>query len=315
MSKLMSSSIFLRRQQGLTLVELMIAITLGLILTAGMLQIFSGSRQTYRVEESLARLQENARFALEQMSNDIRMTSHWGCQSNPNNIINLLNTGGAGYIAYTVNPLTGLDGTAGASDSITLNGADGSLSMTLQPNLGTGYNPALNAALAVSTPHTFAVNTIALVSDCETGNIFQITGVSGGTISHAAGGSPPGNTVAAFTKAFRGDASLLPMRQILYWVAAGANGQRALWRSINGVNQELVSDVTDMQIIYGEDTNSDSSVDRYVPAGTAALNFNNVFGVRITLTMQTGEANTSTTAGARVTRVFSTTVSIRNRVL
>jgi len=69
-----------------------------------------------------------------------------------------------------------------------------------------------------------------------------------------------------------------------------------------------------MQILYGEDTNGDRSVDRYVPANTAGLNFSNVYGIRVTLIMQTGDVNTALAAG-RINRTFSTTVSIRNRVL
>src|SRR3569832_2431414 len=86
------------RQQGLTLVELMVAITIGLILSAGFFLFFVCCFLSFRVEESLSRLQESARLALEFISNDIRMTSYWGCQPDRTAIVSLLNTGGAGYI-------------------------------------------------------------------------------------------------------------------------------------------------------------------------------------------------------------------------
>lgn len=306
-----------RRQRGLTLVELMIAITLGLILTAGMIQIFVSSKQTYRVEEAHSRLQESARLALEMVASDVRMASYWGCQPDPANVVNLLNTGGTGYVDFTGVPLTGIEGTSGAPDTLTLRGADGATGLTLQPNLGTGFNSSLTAALVVAAPNTLAAGDIVLVSNCEVGNIFQISALGGGgsTVTLTAGGSNPGNAVGAFTAAFRGDATLYPMRNVVYSIATGANGVNALWRSVNGTNQELVSDVTDMQILYGEDTNGDRSVERYVPANAAGLNFDNVFSVRIQLTIRTGEDNTSVTAGNALSRVFSTTVSIRNRVL
>jgi len=51
------------RQQGLTLVELMIAMVIGLILIAGVIQIFLSSQQAYRTQESMSRIQESGRFA------------------------------------------------------------------------------------------------------------------------------------------------------------------------------------------------------------------------------------------------------------
>ena len=51
------------RQSGLSLVELMIAITLSLLLIAGVLQIFLSSKQTYSTNNALSRVQESGRFA------------------------------------------------------------------------------------------------------------------------------------------------------------------------------------------------------------------------------------------------------------
>src|SRR3990172_12930451 len=72
---------FHKSQQGLSLVELMVAISVGLILLAGVLQIFISSKQTYRVNDALARLQENGRYAMYLLSKDIRMAGFTGCGS------------------------------------------------------------------------------------------------------------------------------------------------------------------------------------------------------------------------------------------
>ncbi|WP_239796127.1 PilW family protein [Candidatus Nitrotoga arctica] len=61
-----------RHQEGFSLVELMIAITLGLIVLLAVGSIFIGSRQTYRVQEDNARLQEAGRYALEVIGRSIR---------------------------------------------------------------------------------------------------------------------------------------------------------------------------------------------------------------------------------------------------
>ncbi|MGI0117280.1 PilW family protein [Zooshikella sp. RANM57] len=66
----------LKKQSGLSLIELMIALVLGLLLLAGVLQVFLGSSQTYRLTGDLARAQENGRFALDMLTRDIRMAGY-----------------------------------------------------------------------------------------------------------------------------------------------------------------------------------------------------------------------------------------------
>jgi len=61
-----------RHQTGFSLVELMIAITLGLIVLLAVGSIYIGSLQTYRVQEDNARIQEAGRYALEVIGRSIR---------------------------------------------------------------------------------------------------------------------------------------------------------------------------------------------------------------------------------------------------
>jgi type IV pilus assembly protein PilW len=65
-------------QSGFTLVELMIAMVLGLIVAGGVVQIFVQGRQSYRVDQQVAGMQDEARFALDEMSRDLRMASFLG---------------------------------------------------------------------------------------------------------------------------------------------------------------------------------------------------------------------------------------------
>ena len=51
-------------QRGFGLIELMIAITLGLILSTAIIQVFLASRTSYQLQESLSMIQENARFGM-----------------------------------------------------------------------------------------------------------------------------------------------------------------------------------------------------------------------------------------------------------
>jgi type IV pilus assembly protein PilW len=69
----------MNKQSGISLIEIMIALLIGLFLLGGILQMFSASQQTSRMQSNLARLQENGRFALDFLARDIRMAGYWGC--------------------------------------------------------------------------------------------------------------------------------------------------------------------------------------------------------------------------------------------
>lgn len=68
--------------RGFSLVELMVALTISAIILIALVTIFMGNRSTYQLDEGLARLQENARFALEYLTRDIRMAGYAGCHTN-----------------------------------------------------------------------------------------------------------------------------------------------------------------------------------------------------------------------------------------
>jgi type IV pilus assembly protein PilW len=67
-----------RHQRGVGLVELMVAMAIGAVLILGAMQMYVDSRNAYTVNETEARLQENARYALSVMEPDIRMANYWG---------------------------------------------------------------------------------------------------------------------------------------------------------------------------------------------------------------------------------------------
>jgi type IV pilus assembly protein PilW len=66
-------------QRGLSLVELMIGMTLGLLVILAVTYVFAGSRTSYRQQESLSAVQETGRIALEVLTRDIRMAGYPGC--------------------------------------------------------------------------------------------------------------------------------------------------------------------------------------------------------------------------------------------
>jgi type IV pilus assembly protein PilW len=68
-----------RLQLGLTLIELMISITIGLVVVGAVTYLYMGSRGAYRGNESLARIQDAGRFALDSIARDIRRAGALGC--------------------------------------------------------------------------------------------------------------------------------------------------------------------------------------------------------------------------------------------
>lgn len=72
-----------RRSQGLSLIELMVALTIGSLLIIGAVTVYVQSRTTYAINETVARLQENARYAMSTLEPDIRLANFWGLVNDP----------------------------------------------------------------------------------------------------------------------------------------------------------------------------------------------------------------------------------------
>ncbi|HEY7886274.1 MAG TPA: prepilin-type N-terminal cleavage/methylation domain-containing protein, partial [Cellvibrionaceae bacterium] len=68
-------------QRGFSLVELMIAITIGLVLMTGVVQMFLSSKTVFSTQQGISRIQETGRMAMEFMAKDIREAGYQGCMS------------------------------------------------------------------------------------------------------------------------------------------------------------------------------------------------------------------------------------------
>jgi type IV pilus assembly protein PilW len=127
-------------------VELMVALVIALIITIGVVQIFSANRASYQLDEALARAQENGRFAMEFLSQEIRPAGYLGCNrdvtrssNQPNtSILNTLNGGGQLYIPRGIQ---GFEYTQGAGTGI---GATYNASAFPINNAAAGWTPILD---------------------------------------------------------------------------------------------------------------------------------------------------------------------------
>ena len=71
----------LSKQIGISLVEILVALVISLFLLGGIVQVYVGNKTTFAFTNALAEVQENGRFALDLMSQDLRLVNQWGCIS------------------------------------------------------------------------------------------------------------------------------------------------------------------------------------------------------------------------------------------
>jgi type IV pilus assembly protein PilW len=65
--------------RGFSLIELLIALALSLVVVLGVVQVFIAAKNTYVSQNAAAAMQEDARFVLSKMIQEIRMVGMFGC--------------------------------------------------------------------------------------------------------------------------------------------------------------------------------------------------------------------------------------------
>lgn len=200
------------KQSGLSLIELLIATTLGLILVGGVLTVFIGTKRSSEVNTSLTEMQENARFALESMAHEARMAGFQGCVD--------INTASATIKADTA-PTTDLYATAVQSsyvDSPTAWDPAPPDNFVIPADIGRPIPGTHTLSLQFGSPQTFTINPmqrvdddivltqptdnfvegdLAIISNCQSADLITITGVSGATLSHDGSGNGGDNRLSA----------------------------------------------------------------------------------------------------------------------
>src|SRR4051812_44654686 len=69
------------RSRGFSLVELMVAMALGLVVVGGVVSVLMANKRSYRANEGLAQVQETARTAYELIARDVRQSGTTGCDN------------------------------------------------------------------------------------------------------------------------------------------------------------------------------------------------------------------------------------------
>lgn len=275
-------------QRGLSLIELMVAMLISLLLLGGVLQVFISSKDTYRTNTALSRVQEAGRFATEFIAFDIRQAGYKGeCLTEPLNHLDLASETADIRNAYSTSPaIQGWDNTkpviflssestrADTDAFIIKYAGDG------QEFEAGGTNNRTAQSLTVDTSTSAYAGQIILLANSTGCDIFQNSNNQSASAFQKAGGNvDPGNINQNWSQSYGGKMTAHVLRSHTYYIRENAGRLPSLVRKVLSparADEELVEGIIDMQVTYGLDDDGDRLADRYVKAGTNNLNANGV---------------------------------------
>lgn len=308
-----------RNQHGFTIVELMVAATLGLLILSGAISMLVSNKRIYTEQDEMGRLQENARFAIDLLVRDIRMAGYAGCADDISGVVNHVN--GSNNVT-DIHYFIAVEGSENAGNWLPGNStdqvgnmianSDGITVRYLDPTSIFVVDPVVtvaNARIHTTTDSGLELGDIISIADCSSADVVVITSnpttpacnsainpACDSNFDHNIGnvaGAQPGNRLRDLSKTYNNDARILKFYAARYFIGDDANGNPVL-RRMTGVNkddgaalvEDLVEGVENMQILYGEDTDNDVVADIYRNA-TTVVDWDNVVSVRLSLLFRT----------------------------
>jgi type IV pilus assembly protein PilW len=254
--------------RGVSLVELMVALVIGALLIAGAVTVFLQSRNTYRANDSVSRMQEAGRYALDVIAPDVRLAGFWGLTNRPmswtSTAAAVLRDCGANFATTIGTPIEGRDAIATS---------------------GSGYNLTAGCPVATLTggktltPVTWSDVLIVRRVSADQAPLenkrLQVQSNRESLVLFSDGVRPAGYTAAPQSETHNLIADVYYIGETT--PAVNNVRQFALRRQtlIAGAAQpemrddEIMPGIQDMQVQFGLDTNGDGTVERYVNPGTA----------------------------------------------
>lgn len=321
------------KNMGVTLIELMISLTIGMMIIITIGYVYLSASRTFRALEASSRMQENARYAIERMSFDLRMAGFTGCSYST--IANVLNNPSAWENNLFGQPLAGYEygvstypgGVAGnvlRGDALTILRADNAREYII------GSHIPNSAQFQLTTTHDLKQGEILVATDCSHAAVFQMTNVNNNntikTVNHNTGTGTPGNCTKGFglpvdctdtngtAYTFAQGSRLFRLNAATYYIRTNADNEPALYRQKLGyasgnstlTAEEVVEGVENMQITYGVDTSAtaDGAADTYVsadqvtaaaPETTNEADWKRVLSIRLSLLLVSREGEAVTT--------------------
>jgi type IV pilus assembly protein PilW len=268
----------MRQQRGVGLIELMVAMLIGLFLILGAVTVFNQSRNTYRASEGVARLQETARLAMDVIESDIRMANYWGMNNRADYIVNRAGPSQPPPAEFTAQQQTNVSlcGTAASNWVINLDeylgGSNNSYGLQCAAsNYQGGSDVVVIRRANEARPAALDPNRVYLQTSRIQGTLFvpnaACTLPTNPTCIPAAYLPPASESRELESRAYyvssqstlRNDVPSLRRKRFAN-VNTAVAGDAIL-------DEEIVSGVEDLQVRLGIDTNGDSNIDQYVNPG------------------------------------------------
>ncbi len=307
----------IQSQQGYSIIELMVASVIGLVVLSGAITVFSGNKSSQEMSSGMARIQESGRVALDILSNDIRLTGYQGCTNGtitPSVIATVQPTVNLPMEALWGGEFDGTDWSpAEHTDLSAIKNSPKAGSDIIYVQHGSGRTALLSTSMTSlsgpisleTNPDQLAEDDLVMISNCSSADIFRASSVSNPTgtstavsVGFAAGTDNTQSSLNAIYTVDTGGAMNNPMRVMrfesnAYFVGDSGrddkNGNDIYSLFVVDTTSptkpfaavELVEGVENMQVLYGE--RLDTGAIRYLPAGGAGLNMNNVVSIQIGL--------------------------------
>lgn len=267
-----------RFQWGVSLIELMVALVIGLFLILGAVTVFNQSRNTYRASESVARLQEVGRLAMDVIETDVRMANFWGMSNRADYIVNRAGPGQSPPATFnaTQQANAAVCGTVSAPSNYFvinldeyLGGANNSYTLTCAANNYRAGTDTLWLRRANATQPTAM----------DAARIYLQTSRVQGTLFMPACSDPMDQT--CIPPDYLPPASQSrELEAHVYYVSSRSTNRndvpalrRKRFANANGaaasafIDEEIVPGVEDLQVRFGVDVDGDTNIDQYVDPG------------------------------------------------
>lgn len=276
-----------RDAAGFGLIELMIAMVLGLIVIGAAFAVFMSNQSTFRANEGLARIQEGVRVAFELMSRDIRAAGGSACSN-----VSVVETTDADSLRFRDTPITG-----NANELTVTSGDD----MAYRVVASTSSSVTLDPDQVDDAREVFEVDDLLLLCNARKTFLVTVTRVTADRISHTP--LPDGYVPTSDEYAPPDAVMLARFRSVRWFVADNGRGGSSLYVSrLGGTPEEVVEGVQNITFSYLRD-----GANQYVAAPGS---WNDVVAVRIDMTLTGDDID-----GQALTRTASNVVSLRGRTL
>ncbi|WP_419421278.1 PilW family protein (plasmid) [Legionella sp. D16C41] len=323
-----------QKYRGVTLVEFLISIAIGLLIITIVLSVYLAQTQFYKVGVAQATMQNAENAIAEIITPYIRSAGFAGCATfmRTYSALNPISSPPLSVLNTTPRIITGYTATPAISP---INAANDSAANHWSPSLDSGLvgnvksgsdvivllGGVLNkqpvgvtaitngsASFTVQTSSGITAGQLGVISDCAKATLFAITGVSGNQISHAASG---GNASASFNVSYPVGSQFLPVQQTAFFVGLGEGNQSALkMGTFNGTTwtiQSLIPNVDTLKVSYGVGDNG--VIQQYVSANNV-VNWDKVYAVRLGFILSGQVASGSTNGNPTQFTLLGQTVTI-----